>query len=60
MITGGSSDGTVGQQPAAYHNILTSNGVDHIWHYVTGGAHNYSSVQPHMYNFLRFIFKATN
>jgi glucuronoarabinoxylan endo-1,4-beta-xylanase len=60
MITGGSSDGTVGQQPAAYHNILTSNGVDHIWHYVTGGAHNYSSVQPHMYNYLRFIFKATN
>ncbi|MDE7121443.1 MAG: hypothetical protein K2O42_04705, partial [Oscillospiraceae bacterium] len=58
MITGGGNDGTVGSQPSAYHNILTTNGVDHIWHSVTSGAHNASSVQPHFYNYLRFIFKA--
>lgn len=58
MITGGGQDGTVGSQPSAYHNILTSNGVDHVWHYVTTGGHDSSSVQPHFYNYLRYIFKA--
>lgn len=58
MITGGGQDGTVGTQPSAYHNILTSNGVDHVWHYVTTGGHDASSVQPHFYNYLRYIFKA--
>ena len=58
MITGGGKDGTVGSQPSAYHNILTSNGVDHVWHYVTTGGHDSSSVQPHFYNYLRYIFKA--
>ncbi|MDE5584476.1 MAG: endo-1,4-beta-xylanase [Ruminococcus sp.] len=57
MITGGGNDGTVGSQPSAYHNILNGNGVEHIWHYVTSGEHNGSSVQPHFYNYLRFIFK---
>ena len=58
MITGGGNDGTVGSQPSAYHNILTTNNVDHVWHYVTTGGHDFSSVQPHFYNYLRAIFKA--
>lgn len=31
MITGGGNDGTVGNQPSLYHNILNGNGVEHIW-----------------------------
>lgn len=58
MITGGGNDGTVGNQPSLYHNILNNNGINHIWHSVTSGGHDASSVQPHFYNYLRFIFKA--
>jgi len=58
MITGGGNDGTVGNQPSLYHNILNGNGVEHIWHEVSDGGHDASSVQPHFYNYLRFIFKA--
>ena len=58
MVTGGGNDGTVGNQPSLYHNILTSNGVDHVWHSVTTGGHDATSVQPHFYNYLRSIFKA--
>ncbi|MDE6424893.1 MAG: endo-1,4-beta-xylanase [Ruminococcus sp.] len=57
MITGGGNDGTVGNQPSLYHNILNNNGINHIWHSVTSGEHDASSVQPHFYNYLRFIFK---
>jgi len=57
MITGGGNDGTVGNQPSLYHNILNGNGVEHIWHEVSDGGHDASSVQPHFYNYLRFIFK---
>jgi len=58
MLTGGGNDGTVGNQPSLYHNILTNNGVDHVWHSVTTGGHDATSVQPHFYNYLRYIFKA--
>ncbi len=57
MITGGGNDGTVGNQPSLYHNILNNNGINHIWHSVSSGGHDASSVQPHFYNYLRFIFK---
>ncbi|MCI5845615.1 MAG: alpha/beta hydrolase-fold protein, partial [Oscillospiraceae bacterium] len=57
MLTGGGNDGTVGNQPSLYHNILTNNGVDHVWHSVTTGGHDATSVQPHFYNYLRYIFK---
>lgn len=58
MITGGGNDGVVGTQPSVYHDILTNNGIDHVWHYVTTGEHNATSVQPHLYNYLRAIFQA--
>lgn len=57
LITGGGKDGTVGTQPSTYHNILTTNGVEHVWHAVTNGGHDASSVQPHFYNYLRSIFQ---
>ena len=56
LISGGSNDGTVGNYPEQYHNILQTNNVDHVWHSVTGTGHDGSTVQPHLYNFMRHIF----
>ncbi|MBR6616909.1 MAG: carbohydrate binding domain-containing protein, partial [Oscillospiraceae bacterium] len=57
MITGGTNDGVVGTFPQSYHNILTTNGCDHIWQEIQGGGHDASCIVPHMYNFMRNIFK---
>lgn len=59
LISAAKYDGTVGQHPESYHNALTSKGVEHIWHEIPDGGHGETSVRPHMYNFLRYIFKAT-
>ena len=58
MITGGTNDGTVGTFPQSYHELFIKNGQDHVWLEVPGGGHDNSSVVPHMYNFIRIIFKA--
>ena len=57
MITCTRFDGTVGDAPDSYHNALTQNGVEHIWHQLTDGDHGAISVRAHMYNFLRYVFK---
>lgn len=56
LISGGTNDGTVGNYPEQYHDILKKNNVDHVWHSITGTGHDGSSVQPHLYNFIRHIF----
>ena len=56
LISGGTNDGTVGNYPEQYHNILKKNNVDHVWHSISGTGHDGSSVQPHLYNFIRHIF----
>ncbi len=58
MITGGTNDGVVGTFPQSYHNILTTNGTDHIWQEIQGGGHDGSCVVPHLYNYMKAIFKA--
>lgn len=58
MLTAGSDDTVVYSSPEGYHNILTSNGVPHIWHYVNGGYHGGNSIRAHIYNFVRAVFKA--
>ena len=57
MITGGSDDTVVYNTPGTYHDLLDQNGVDHVWHYVIGGDHVGKSIRPHMYTFVRYIFK---
>ena len=57
MISAGTNDTVVYNNPEIYHNIFTKNGVDHIYHTVTGGEHWGSTIRPHLYNFLRFCFK---
>lgn len=57
MISAGSNDTVVYDNPKTYHEAFTDNGVPHIWHMVSGGEHWGSTICPHIYNFLRFIFK---
>ena len=58
FISAGSDDTLIYSTPAGYHDTLNTNGVTHIWHYVTGGDHGGKTIRPHMYNFIRYIFKA--
>lgn len=58
LITGGTNDSVVGTFPKQYHDILTTNGQDHIWQEIQVGGHDASCVTPMMYNFLKNIFKA--
>ena len=57
MITGGTNDGTVGTFPKQYSDILTRNGVDHVYQSIPGGGHGADSVKPHFYTFFRYAFK---
>ena len=50
--------GTVGQHPESYHKALDSKGVEHIMHDIPDGFHGETFVRLHMYNFLKYIFKA--
>ncbi|HAS78821.1 MAG TPA: glycoside hydrolase family 43, partial [Ruminococcus sp.] len=58
MVSAGSDDQVVFSTPSGYNDNLNSNNVNHIWHYVTGGDHGGKTIRPHMYNFVRSIFKA--
>lgn len=57
MISASQIDGVVGSFPNSYHDILTKNGVPHLWHHMSLTGHDHTSVIPHLYNFLRIIFK---
>ena len=57
MITAGSDDRTVYDNPKTYHNNFEGNGVPHIWHYVNGGYHGDNCIRAHLYNFFRIAFK---
>ncbi len=60
LISGGTNDGTVGNYPEQYHNILQRNEVDHVWHSISGARHDGSAVQPHLYNFVRHLFNVVD
>jgi enterochelin esterase-like enzyme len=57
-VSAGSNDGLIHEIPAGYHNTMTQVGTDHIWHYVQGGDHGGKTIRPHMYYFVREVFKA--
>ncbi len=57
-VSAGSNDGLIHEIPAGYHNTMTANNTDHIWHYVQGGDHGGKTIRPHMYYFVREVFKA--
>ena len=58
MVSAAVNDSVVGDAPYNYHDILTRNGEDHVWHTVTNGDHGGNSIRPHFYNFVKAIFKA--
>ena len=58
LLTAGGNDTVVYSTPSGYNDILNDNGVPHIWHYVNGGYHGGNSMSAHLYNFVRWIFKA--
>lgn len=60
MISAGSNDTVVYNNPETYHNNFTGNSVPHLWHYVNGGYHGDNCIHAHLYNFCRFAFQATN
>ena len=59
MISASKADGVVGSNPKTYHNVMTKNQTEHIWHELSDTGHDHTSVKPHLYNFLRLIFKET-
>ena len=58
LLSAAKNDGVVGSNPATYDALMTKNGVDHIWHEMVGTGHDASSVKPHLYNYMRMLFKA--
>ena len=58
LISAAANDGVVRDYPSTYHDALTQNGVEHLWQIIPQGDHGGATVTPHMYNFLRYIFKA--
>ena len=57
LISAAQKDDVVGDYPESYHNALQTNGVDHLWNVIPQGDHGNATVEPHMYNFLRYVFK---
>ena len=58
LISAAQNDGVVKEYPSTYHNALSQNGVEHLWQIIPQGDHGGATVTPHMYNFLRYVFKA--
>ena len=57
MICSGDSDRVVGKFPQSYHNILNTNGVNHIWWEIPGSDHGDPAISSGLYNFCKSIFK---
>ncbi len=60
LISASKKDGVVGSYPASYHNMLTKNETEHMWHLMSEPGHDHTSVKPHLYNFFRIIFREEN
>ncbi len=59
LIAGGTNDGMVGTYPKQYSDLFTEHGTENIYLSVPGGGHDSKTVIPMMYNFIKFLFKAT-
>ena len=58
LISAAANDGVVGTYPESYHKALSNNNVEHLWNVIPQGDHGNATVEPHMYNFMRYLFKA--
>lgn len=57
LISASKTDGVVNGYPADYRDSFTLNGVENLWHQMQSTGHDHTSVTPHLYNFMRMIFK---
>ena len=57
FISSSKADNVVTTFPDLYRKIYTENGVDFLSHELTSTGHDHSSVKPHLYNYLQFLFK---
>lgn len=57
LISAAEHDDAVLDYPYQYHDMLTENGTQHLFHVMTKSGHDYKSVISHLYNFLRMIFQ---
>jgi len=57
LISSSKADGVVGSSPNSYRKIMTENGVEYLSHVMESTGHDHTSVKPHLYNFLKMLFK---
>ena len=57
FISSSKADGVVGNNPDSYRKIMTENGVEYLSHVMKSTGHDHTSVKPHLYNFLKMLFK---
>lgn len=57
FISSSKADGVVGNNPDSYRKIMTENGVPYLSHVMEKTGHDHTSVKPHLYNFLKMLFK---
>lgn len=55
IICCGTKDSVVGTYPKQYHELLTTNGSDHIWYEVTGADHDNNAIKSGLYNLFKQI-----
>lgn len=58
LISASDHDDAVGDSPYIYHDMLTDNDTQHLFHVMTKSGHEYKSVISHLYNFFRMIFRS--
>ncbi len=57
FISSSKTDGVVGSNPDNYRKIMSENDVDYLSHVMERTGHDHTSVKPHLYNFLKMLFK---
>ncbi len=57
FVSSSKSDGVVGNNPDNYRRIMERNGVEYLSHVMEKTGHDHTSVKPHLYNYLKMLFK---
>ncbi len=57
FISSSKTDGVVGNNPDNYRRIMNENNVEYLSHVMQRTGHDHTSVKPHLYNFLKMLFR---
>ncbi len=57
FVSSSRSDGVVGNNPDTYRKIMIKNDVKFLSHVMNKTGHDHTSVKPHLYNYLKMLFK---